>query len=417
MNRIKLGFIALVVTLLAACNTNPVAVQGTLTGQDFGTATVDLASDVAVPQGSGVGAIVVGQTFGSLDGPNKGDYDGIIRKYDGGVVWANQFGTRQRDFTSKVAVTGAGSSYVLGQTNGALGFKVGDYDVFVRKYDANGVVQWTRQFGTPGYDSARDIALDSSGNIYVLGFDATPNRPVVRKFNDSGTLLLTFTVNTFVSYSPALAVDSTGNIFVLTQYFSGSSYFARIFKYNSAGTLVASPNLVRGVGVSTGFLPLDLEIDSSDNLYFSLFDNGTNKGAYLYKYTNALVRAWFKRLEPAATGTASFPLALAVDSSNNVYVAGTTTGAYPGSINAGDNDIFVLKYSSAGTRLWTRQFGATDYDSASGIAVSEVVYVAGVSFSNPNLLGDPSYCGCTTSGDAFLAQLDSATGAVLGIDQ
>jgi Beta-propeller repeat len=343
---------------------------------------------------------------------NKGGSDAFIRRYDGGVVWAQQFGTRALDAATDVAVTNTGISYVVGVTDGALGFKVGARDVFLRKYDANGVVQWTRQFGTTLFDSASDVTLDSSGNIYVLSRDSDSEFRI-RKFNPSGTLLLTITNTTAgVSSASALAVDSTGTIFVLTQFAPSSTRFARLFKYNSAGTLLASPNVFAGVG---SISPTDLKVDSSNNLYLSLTDSGVNRGAFIRKVTNAGATLWTNRIEPAATGAVSSPAALALDSTGNVTVTGETRGAYPGFTNAGgESDIFVLQLNGVnGHRVWTRQFGGNSLDVGAGIAVSDSVYVAGTSASNPNLLGDTAF----GNFDAFLAQLNRTSGAVLGIDQ
>jgi Beta-propeller repeat len=400
--------VLLLVGLLAACSSE--GVQGTLTRQDFGTANNDVANDVAAPK-SGVGAVVVGRTYGALDGVNKGDADAFIRRYDGGVVWAQQFGTRAYDEATDVAVTSAGISYVLGYTEGALGFKVGGFDVFLRKYDAAGVVQWTRQFGTTGFDSPRDVTLDGSGNIYVLGQDSGTNFKI-RKFNASGTLLLTINNSTVgVSDAPALTLDSTGNLYVLTRFNTGTTFVARLFKYNSAGTLLASPTVFAGVGDVN---PYDLTVDSSNNLYLSVYDSGLNRGGFIRKINNAGATLWTQRIEPAATGASSLPLALAVGSQGNVNVTGYAFGTYPGFTNAGGPDIFVMQLNGAtGARFWTRQIGGNYDDVGTGIAVSDSVYVAGYSTSNPNLLGDAAYGGY----DAFLAQFNPNGGALLGIDQ
>jgi hypothetical protein len=404
MKTFTLSAVGLVVMfVLAACSTE--GIPGTLTKQDFGTASNDYATDVAAPRG-GVGAVVVGETNGALEAPNKGDYDAFIRKYDGAPVWASQYGTTTLDLATDVTMTSAGISYVLGVTSGTLGLKVGGQDVYLRKYDANGAVLWTRQFGTTGSDSSVDVTLDSSGNVYALSIDSNANLRV-RKYNPSGILLLTISNNASVTPS-AVGVDSTGNIFVLTRLVSSAS-FARMFKYSSTGTLLTASNFYS----SFNLFICDLIIDSSDNLYASLYDFNTNKGGYIFKLTSALVKVWTKRIEPAVTGNVSSPVALALDSTDNLYVAGYTTGSYRGFTNAGLYDIFVMKYSPAGTRFWTRQVGATGNDLTQGIAVSDAVYVAGYGNSNPNLLGDPGYGG----DDAFLAQLDPATGALLGIDQ
>ncbi len=409
MKTIRVSLISVVVLIvLAACSRE--SVQGTLARQDFGTAFDDEAFGVAAPKG-GIGAVVVGYTEGALDGVNKGDDDAFIRKYDGGVVWAQQFGTRGGDQANDVAVTKSGISYVLGNTRGALGFKVGSTDVFLRKYDANGVVQWTRQFGTTEFDIPRDVTLDNSGNVYVLSND-DGTAFTIRKFNPSGTLLKTITnTRPGATTASALAVDSLGNIFALTHFALSSNFnFVALSKYNSSGNLVATMIIFRGVGKVT---PSDLIVDSSNTLYFSVFDNGTDRGGYIGRVNNAGINIFLARIEPSATGTVSRFPALALDSIGSVYVTGTTVGAYPGFTNAGGADIFVLKYAPGGTQLWARQFGGNSRDEGWSIAVSDAVYVAGSSSSNPNLLGDASY----GSDDAFLAQLDRATGAILGIDQ
>ena len=396
--------------ILAACSNE--SIPETLTRQDFGTADFDTANDVATPKG-GVGAVVVGQTNGALNGSNLGGpSDAFIRRYDNGVGWAGQFGTRRYDSATKVAVTSTGISYVVGTTQGALRFKVGSTDVFLRKYDASGVLQWTRQFGTTGIDNASDVTLDSSGNIYVLSKDSNTSF-TVRKFNTSGKLSLNITnYNPKVIDAPALAVDSTGDIFVLTRYVESPNVYAKIYRFNSAGGYIMDV-------IFSGYqiIPYDLVIDTNNNLTYSGYNDeaNSNGGGFVNRVNNALTQSlWSKSIEPATTGRVSRPRALTLDSKNNVYVTGVTHGAYSGFTNAGDEDIFVLKLASAtGNRIWTRQFGGNDSDVGSGIAVSDAVYVAGYSISNPNLLGDPGY----GSFDAFLAQLSPGTGAILGIDQ
>jgi hypothetical protein len=410
MNIWKVSLIVVLISfVLAACSNEPI--QDTLMQQDFGTVAADFANDVAAPKG-GVGAFVVGFTGGALDGPNLGANDAFIRKYDGGVIWASQFGTRADDGAINVAVTSTGISYVLGYTRGALGFKVGGYDSFLRKYTASGVLQWTRQFGTTNHDSPRDITLDSSGNVYVLSQESG-SRFKIRKFNARGSLLLTISNNEAnITLASALGVDSTGNIFVLTQYTEGSIRWGKIYKYSSTGTLLT------GVIFSgQQIVPYDLVIDSNNNLTYSIYNSEDNSGGggYVIRVNNALTQyLWTQRIEPASTGRVAFPRALTLDSNNHVYVTGDTTGAYPGFANAGNTDIFVLKLASAtGNRLWTRQFGGNDQDDGKGIAISDALYIAGVSKSSPNLLGDTSH----GFYDAFLAQLDPRTGTVLGIDQ
>ena len=63
--------------------------------------------------------------------------------------------------------------YTTGYTFGNLDGQTltGTRDLFVVKYDANGVKQWTRLLGISGADTAAfGITSDSSGNVYTTGY-------------------------------------------------------------------------------------------------------------------------------------------------------------------------------------------------------------------------------------------------------
>ncbi len=410
MKRFNLTTLLCLAALLAACAQDPARQEALLT-QDFGTPSQEFAQDVVA---TSTGVYTVGYTDGSLDGPSKGSTDAFLRKYDGGVVWAQQFGSRSVDFANDIAVDSSGNSYTLGDTNGALGLKIGGSDSFLRKYDTNGVLKWTRQFGTTGFDLSKDVVIDSSSNLYTLSYEAS--KAVIRKWSSSGSLLLTITTPVFNGDPKALARDSTGNIYMVASV-NNTSFVSdvKLYKYTSTGAAVAGfPKNIYATANSD--YPYDLKIDSTNSLYVTLVDDNLAgvTTAYLRKLDGNGTTLWTQNLKPTAVTGFTAPNALAIDASNNIYVGGNTTGAYSGFTNAGFYDLFALKYNTSGTRLWTRQFGASDDDLGLGIAASSAaVYLVGGSYSNPNLLGDPGY----GSADAFLAQLSPATGAVVAIDQ
>ena len=73
---------------------------------------------------------------------------------------------------------------------------------------------------------------------------------------------------------------------------------------------------------------------------------------------------------------------VATDSSGNVYVTGGTKGGLDGNTSAGNTDLFVVKYNSSGTKQWTEQLGSESTDTANGVATdsSGNVYLAGVTY-------------------------------------
>jgi len=131
---------------------------------DLGYVTLDASGNV----------YVAGFTEGALPGQlSSGDRDVFIRKYDGSgnEIWTRQFGSSSEDCPMRAVLDASGNVYVTGWTLGALPGQTysGSYDAFVRKYDGSGNEIWTRQFGTSAQDEANHMALDASGNVYVIG--------------------------------------------------------------------------------------------------------------------------------------------------------------------------------------------------------------------------------------------------------
>ena len=60
-------------------------------------------------------------------------------------------------------------------------------------------------------------------------------------------------------------------------------------------------------------------------------------------------------------------------------MTGTTYRNLDGNTSAGDNDLFVVKYNSSGTKQWTKQMGSSSRDYDYGVATdsSRNVYVSG----------------------------------------
>jgi len=153
-----------------------------------------------------------------------------------------------------------------------------------------------------------------------------------------------------------------------------------VVKYNSSGT----KQWTKQLGTSNNDLANGVATDSSGNVYvtggtYGGLDGNTNAGSsdlFVVKYLDNGTKQWTKQLGTSSTDLAN---GVATDSSGNVYVAGGTYGGLDGNTNAGNSDLFVVKYNSSGTKQWTKQMGSSSRDYDYGVATdsSRNVYVSG----------------------------------------
>ncbi|MBW4588836.1 SBBP repeat-containing protein [Aetokthonos hydrillicola Thurmond2011] len=138
--------------------------------KQLGTSGDDESNSVAVDSAGNV--YITGYTEEGLGGGNSGKSDAWVAKYDsnGTQKWVKQLGTSEKDQSNSVAVDSTGNVYITGDTEGALGGpNSGNSDAWVAKYDNNGVQKWLKQIGTSGKDGANGVTVDSIGNVYISG--------------------------------------------------------------------------------------------------------------------------------------------------------------------------------------------------------------------------------------------------------
>jgi hypothetical protein len=142
-------------------------------GTKIWAVTIDSATFKDITTDSSGNVYVTGSTTGALYGTNSGGSDMIVAKYTsaGTQTWIRQLGSTADDTGNDVAVDSSGNVYVTGITQGALPTQtyVASIDIFLVKYTSTGSWVWTRQVGTNGVDQGFAISIDSSGYIYVAG--------------------------------------------------------------------------------------------------------------------------------------------------------------------------------------------------------------------------------------------------------
>ncbi len=143
--------------------------------QQLGTSTLDYANGISTDSSDNV--YVTGLTFSSLDGEgHAGQTDIFVVKYSSSGVqqWTRQLGTSSYDSGDGITTDSSGNIYVTGTTGGGLdGYSnAGGSDLFVVKYDSDGIKQWTQQLGSVDQENGLGITSDPSDNIYVTGWAA-----------------------------------------------------------------------------------------------------------------------------------------------------------------------------------------------------------------------------------------------------
>ena len=79
-------------------------------------------------------------------------------------------------------------------------------------------------------------------------------------------------------------------------------------------------------------------------------DGNTNSGSFdmfLVKYSSSGTKQWIRQF---GTSKIDWEHGVTTDSSDNIYVTGTTQGGLDGNTNSGFSDIFLVKYNSDGVK-------------------------------------------------------------------
>lgn len=398
------------------------------------------------------------------------------------LVYSTYLGGSLQDIGQAIAVDRMGTVFVTGQadslnfpTNRAFrGTNSGGADVFVARLNTNATAfHYSTYVGGNNADIAFGIAVDSGGNAYVAGRTESANFPTRNAFQNSldGTLYpdaFIFKLGTngtnliYSSYfggsdleaAYGVAVDAgTNNAYLVGETFSGASFPKKSPFQNNAGGLtdafVARFNTSSSGNGSLGWaswlgggdddVGFAIKVDTSGNVYVTgqsttnFISNPTFplQSPFQSSFRGGITEAFVAKID--ATGgsivwssylggnnnDAGFGIAL--DSSNNVYVAGSTSSDDFPLTNAlqtahGDGgftyDAFLARIRANGSGLTYSTFlGGQIDDEARAVAVDAAgnAWIAGGTFSAnfPNRPA-PLQTNFGGAGDAFVAMINPA---------
>jgi len=296
--------------------------------------------------------------------------DIITIKYSpgGAELWVRRYDSGNGEDVPAAIACDASGIYVTGRSGGSF---------TTIKYDFNGVQQWVRNYnGGFGSDSPAALILDAAGNLYVTGqstgagtnadyatikYDAAGTQQWVRRYDGPTTVFASD-----YDRAVALAVDGNGNVFVTG---NSSDDFATV-KYDAVGTEL----WVRRYNgpAAGGDWANAIAVDASGNSYVTGSSYGNSTTQYDFatlSYDPSGSVRWTERYN----GPGNFydtPYSIAVHSSGNVYVSGSSGG------NGTGLDYTTIKYAPAAS---VPPPTIASFTPASG-TVGTVVTVTGTNF-------------------------------------
>jgi uncharacterized delta-60 repeat protein len=310
------------------------------------------------------------------------DYLAIKYNSNGETLWTRKYNGPGNgyDFPYAIAVDGQANVYITGESQGSGT----DADWATIKYNTNGLQQWvTRQNGSANlYDAAWGIAVDGSYNVYVTGQIQTSSSNsdmLTIKYNSNGSAVWMQTYDGTANGNDcgnAIAVDNAGNAYI-TGESDGSNFYADYvtIKYSGFGTQqwVSRYN---GPGNGDDFA-VAIVVDNQGNSYITGLSTGISN-YYDYatiKYNSNGDTVWVRRYNgPGDRDDRAW--SIAVDNHGDVYITGDSY--YSDDIL---EDYATIKYSSYGVQRWIARFDGEeeshDYCFKIALDSSNNVYVAG----------------------------------------
>jgi hypothetical protein len=270
---------------------------------------------------------------------SKLTYDAVAQKL--GLSYSTYLGGTSNDKGYGIAVDSAGRAFVAGGTcsvdfptkyplQASLANPVNVCDATLTKFSADGTsLIYSTYLGGKSYDFALGLAIDGSGNAFVTGYTESSNFPV------KGALQSTFggKDDAFVS---KVAFNATTHVMSLVY----STYLGSTSWDDAYGIAVDSSGnaYVTGVTLSSKFPtknPVQASLGGGKDAFVTILAPAGSSLVFSTFYGGLLDDS---------------PAAIALDSSNNFYVAGQTASTnfktvnpYQASNHGGATDAFVLK--------------------------------------------------------------------------
>lgn len=282
------------------------------------------------------------------------------------------------DARGKTVITDQdGNIYVAGDTDndfeGAINH--GQTDIFLIKYTPDFEKVWSNLIGTDKNDQVTKIAIDSNGNLYLTGQTYGTFSSQIKK-GSINMILIKVSPEGEILFEKQWADDKQTHIEGSDILFDNSKIYITgsqghlfserdffLAQLETDGTL----NYLKTYGTNENDYSYAISADHNHNIILTGETGGTLKTGltsenkydiFLMKLTTDGTTIWTKQF---GTSTEEAGKDIVIDQENNIYLTGYTFGNLMDQ-NRGANDIFLIKFDSDGKQLWEKQFGTETFD-------------------------------------------------------
>jgi hypothetical protein len=307
---------------------------------------------------------------------NGTNHNCVTLKYSnaGVPLWTNRYDGpgKLSHVPSAIAVDQSGNVFVTGSSSmsGSPATAGTDYHYTTVAYSGNGVLLWTNTYSEGGYANAVAVAVDQDGKVFVTGTSADPannsGNMTTIAYSGAGIPLWTNRYNATgpggTSAASAMALDSKGNVFVVGYFYGPEGHqHCAVVAYSGAGVPLWTNQYIGPMNLSDGAAAIAL--GSNGTVFVTGWSSNTNGSTdYLTAaYSGAGVPLWTNRYN---AGDASSATAITVNSSGDVVVTGYSWSG------VGFPDYATVAYTGAGVPLWTNRYDGPAHGTDEAIAVA-----------------------------------------------
>lgn len=422
-------------------------------------AAMDITSD-ASGSNYAVGFFSGNATFGSITVNSVALQNMFLVKHlaNGTPAWAVRTATINDGTVgiTQVVSDHKGSIYVSGLFTGTTTIgtqsltSVGASDIFIAKYDTNGIFKWAIRGGQSGIDALTGICIDSNNNIHVCGYWNTTTAfqiggfslaPIGGSFGNAyhiklrpdGSVVWLRNINGQSVSVAGIEADRYGNLYLIGQFGvtigATITFGSSVLRCNENSTDVFSAKMDsngtylwgRKAGGPAVQNPSDISVGAEGTVYITGFttagiqldtiillrQNGWHIFTACYKTDGSIVWATADTtdLEDIASNY------LTVDLAENLYETGGYTSRIifntKDTLNvSGPSDVYVVNHTPDHTYRWSKRAGGTGTDIGYGITVSPngEIFACG-SFSSTALFDTSNITASGTLQNGYIAKL------------